>query len=391
MAEQEAGWRNDPYGRFQQRYFDGKAWTEHVATGGEQQVDPLGASTVIPIATPATAFVAPGGEGAGVVKFLDSAGPDSRQRPRPSMSAALAGLGGLVASAALFNAILGDDGSKSKIVTSALLSLAVGMVIRLLVKNQTELRSAAIGLGAVGILGFVIGATDNVGDTGPLFLVAVLFIAAWALPGFRGRPLMLGVGVLFAVLALAAAFSPGAECQDDGFGDICETGSESFLGVPASFRGLFDNQRFVYLIAGAVLLTLVWWLDKRGFRGTATPLMVTALLSSFLGTIKSLSTSEKVGSALLVVAVGAVVCAVGSLGERRATTWLGAFQLATGTGAFFSAVLEPESRSAVTITMLLTAAALIGTPTLVRMIRARSNTAGGSGEIPGPPSPFTPA
>ena len=58
MAEQEAGWRNDPYGRFQQRYFNGKKWTERVSTDGEQQVDPLGASTVIPIATPSTAFAA---------------------------------------------------------------------------------------------------------------------------------------------------------------------------------------------------------------------------------------------------------------------------------------------------------------------------------------------
>ena len=46
MAEQAAGWYNDPYGRFQQRHWDGTAWTEHVATNGVQQVDPMGASTV---------------------------------------------------------------------------------------------------------------------------------------------------------------------------------------------------------------------------------------------------------------------------------------------------------------------------------------------------------
>ena len=215
MAEHEAGWHNDPYGRFQQRYFNGTAWTKHVATGGEQKVDPMGASSVIPIATPVTAF-AIGGKATGVVKFLDSTGPEARDRPRPSMRAALAGLGGLIASAALFNAILGDNGSKTKIVISALLSLAVGLIVRLMVKNQTELRSAAVGLGVVGILGFVVGATHNLGKTGPLLLVAALFIAAWALPGFKGRPLMLGIGALFAVLALAAAFSPGAQCHDDG-------------------------------------------------------------------------------------------------------------------------------------------------------------------------------
>ncbi len=62
MSEQEpgsAGWMNDPYGRFQQRYFDGTAWTADVATEGVQQVDPLGNSPVIPFATPPTAFAAP--------------------------------------------------------------------------------------------------------------------------------------------------------------------------------------------------------------------------------------------------------------------------------------------------------------------------------------------
>lgn len=50
------GWRADPYGRFQQRYWNGTAWTDQVSTGGRQQVDPMGASTVIPFVTPPTAF-----------------------------------------------------------------------------------------------------------------------------------------------------------------------------------------------------------------------------------------------------------------------------------------------------------------------------------------------
>jgi uncharacterized protein YxjI len=37
-----AGWYPDPLGRAEQRYYDGTTWTAHVATGGEQQVDPFG-------------------------------------------------------------------------------------------------------------------------------------------------------------------------------------------------------------------------------------------------------------------------------------------------------------------------------------------------------------
>jgi hypothetical protein len=35
-----AGWYADPSGRFEQRYWDGSTWTEHVARGGAQYTDP---------------------------------------------------------------------------------------------------------------------------------------------------------------------------------------------------------------------------------------------------------------------------------------------------------------------------------------------------------------
>ena len=35
-----AGWYADPSGRFELRYWDGGAWTEHVARGGQQFTDP---------------------------------------------------------------------------------------------------------------------------------------------------------------------------------------------------------------------------------------------------------------------------------------------------------------------------------------------------------------
>ena len=41
-----AGWLQDPAGRHQYRYWDGAAWTEHVADDGQQAVDPLEAAPV---------------------------------------------------------------------------------------------------------------------------------------------------------------------------------------------------------------------------------------------------------------------------------------------------------------------------------------------------------
>jgi hypothetical protein len=35
-----AGWYADPSGRFELRYWDGAAWTEHVSRAGQQFTDP---------------------------------------------------------------------------------------------------------------------------------------------------------------------------------------------------------------------------------------------------------------------------------------------------------------------------------------------------------------
>lgn len=45
-----AGWNTDPTGRFQLRYWDGAAWTDHVSTNGVQQTDPVaGGAPVTPV------------------------------------------------------------------------------------------------------------------------------------------------------------------------------------------------------------------------------------------------------------------------------------------------------------------------------------------------------
>lgn len=39
-SDSSAGWRVDPTGRFDQRYWDGLRWTEHVTSSGTTDVDP---------------------------------------------------------------------------------------------------------------------------------------------------------------------------------------------------------------------------------------------------------------------------------------------------------------------------------------------------------------
>ena len=51
-----AAWQPDPTGRFQLRYWDGAAWTDHVSTNGVQQTDPVdGTPPPVTAARPVTA------------------------------------------------------------------------------------------------------------------------------------------------------------------------------------------------------------------------------------------------------------------------------------------------------------------------------------------------
>jgi hypothetical protein len=49
MNDSPAGWNTDPYGRHEQRYFDGSGWTEHVSDQGVQGVDPPGGAPAPPL------------------------------------------------------------------------------------------------------------------------------------------------------------------------------------------------------------------------------------------------------------------------------------------------------------------------------------------------------
>ncbi|MEO7398282.1 MAG: DUF2510 domain-containing protein [Ilumatobacteraceae bacterium] len=372
---QAAGWSNDPYGRFQQRYWDGEAWTEHVATNGAASIDPLGDSTVIPFAIPASAFTAPdqplaaapdasAASGSARAKtprgFLDGLGPDARDRPAPRLAPALAGAGGAVVALGIVAGVVGNDGSRARTFAAAIVVLALALAVRLFVKGHVEPRSAAVGAGVIGVFafGFAIVA-DDARDAWGILVVGLLFLAAWVLPGFRGRPIMLGIGALLMVFSLGAATG-----SDDGTNEI-------LADVP--FIDVVGGKEAVFLVAAAALLGLVWLLDRAGYRGVGTSLVVAALVSAFVGVAQASSNIGSVGTAVLIFAVGIVVCLVGSHGDRRATTWWGALLVTIGAVAFFAAVMDPDSIGSTAGMLLISGALLIVGPAIVRLIRSSQN------------------
>ncbi len=390
-----AGWHPDPYGRFAKRYWDGQKWTEHVVTGDErQQVDPLGTSTVIPFATPESAqttrrqpdggggsnpghgfaatssAVDPGGvpgvaarpDGDGFWGLLTRMAPDSRTRPDPTLPIVLSGLGGVLAGGGIAALVIGDSSTRAKVVIAGVVITALCLAARLVIPRPAEVRSAAVGGGIVGLLVLAAGIVgdgfaDN--DWVPAAVIAALFLAAWALPGFFGRTVMLGIGTFAVVAAVAAAI--------DG-GPVDPESRSLNVNVPVFDR--FGNQGYVFMVLGGVLMGLVYLLDRRGFRGTATGLVVAGLSSTGLGLAALVTKFGETGGPVLSLVVGALVCFVGSNGARRATTWTGAVITAVAVVALVANLLEPASSSEVGLVGLLSAAALVAVSIVAARRRA---------------------
>ena len=429
MSTQAAGWYSDPYGRFQQRYWNGAAWTHDVATNGVQQVDPMGASTVIPIAIPPTAYTTPAGSptqgfaagadpndpnaqaappepaepGNRATTFLDGLGPDARLRPRPGMRVAMAGLGGAVVAVGILIAGAGDDPSRGVIIGVSALIIVAAWVLRTFIEID-EAKAAAVGMVVVGIPTFATATTvsDNQGGFLTGLLGAVLFIAAWALPGFKSRNLLLGLGALTLVGAFGSLTSTDkssiekcerylsegeydrfdAEC--DGMFDGASTG---FL--PVELTDNLGTQGVVYLGGAAVFLGLTWWLDRRRYHGAATGLCAAGLVSAVVGTGLLANEFGSDTGPILVLIVGLLICAIGTHGSRRATTWWGAALAAIGMVALVAVQWEPRSSSAIGGVAILSGLLLVVIPLVASPVFAAiaTNRSGGADQ---PPPAFSP-
>jgi hypothetical protein len=266
------------------------------------------------------------------VSFLESLAPDSRERARPSLRAAVAGLGGFVLAGGQFAVIAGTDPTRAKLIIASAVALACAYALRLGVK-VVEVAAAAVGMAAIAIpvLGSALTVSSGRGQAVTGLVIGSLYVAAWAAPGFRGRNLFLALGLLALLQALGSLSSSNP--------------STDLLSSSALTRvtDTVGTQGVVYLIGAAALLAGAWALDRRGFRGTATKL------------------NSDTGPALVSL-VGAVVCLVGAHGERRATTWWGAGMLTGGVTAFVLIQWKPTSAVQTGLALLVSGVVLVLAP-----------------------------
>lgn len=334
-------------------------------------------ATAVAVAAPST--------GDKLVAWL---GEENAERPMPSLMAAFAGIGGVMAALGLMVAIAGDDNSpRGKILVISVLLLALALAVRLMVKLP-PFRAAAVGIAVVAIPAFSIAATVSDGTSTFLTgaVLAVLAIAAWALPGFRNAHILLAIGALALVSAFGSLTAPDnnaskiAECDqynmEGDYDAFDEAGcydvyyadtSTSFL--PGGVTDNLGEQGAVYLGGAALFFGLTWWLDRRRRRGPGAALAAAGLLSALSGTALLAADFSDDTAPLLVLAVGLVLCIVGTHGGRRATTWWGAALASIGLVAEVAIQWKPDSTGASGGTMIVTGLILFGTAAIAATVQ----------------------
>lgn len=314
-------------------------------------------------------------------------GPDAHERPQPRLSLALAGAGGAVVAAGLVALIVGDEGGRGEGVVAGLLVLAIALGVRLAARRAPEVMSAGLGAGAVGMVVTVGAAMADVdAATWPALVLAAVFGGAWLLPGFQGRPLMLGMAAAFAVIFLVAATAQitddsisAEECDRiyneqgfEGMPEACFGDVSSGDPVSALIEGDTTPEGIVAVLCGAGLMIGVLVLDRRGLRGTATPLIPAGIVSTWAGLGAMVSDLGETGGPALVVMSGLLIGAVGNAGQRRATTWWGAIITVAGTIAFVISVTEPDGAAALGGALLIAGLVLIAVAAVTTVLRRRT-------------------
>jgi hypothetical protein len=254
-------------------------------------------------------------------------------------------------------------------------------------------KDAAVGMVVVGGITFAVAATvsDNQGGLSTALIAAALFLAAWALPGFRSRNLLLGLGAL----ALVGAFGSLTSSDNSDVRKCDQYLSEGQYDLfDAECNGVYDNsgngwlpggvtdnlgtQGVVYLLGAGTFLGLTWWLDRRAYHGTATGLCAAGLASALIGTALLANQFGSETGPILVTIVGLLICAVGTHGARRATTWWGGALASIGVIAFVGVQWEPASNSAIGGVLVVSGMVLVGIAMLAALTRkAKGNDTGG--------------
>jgi hypothetical protein len=228
-----------------------------------------------------------------------------------------------------------------------------------------------------------------------LAVPAVVWVVSYLVGPGKGRPLLLGAGLVFAWLfALQVVDDPFNEGIDPGPVFEAPLGSED-AGVEEDFGGdSFEETGgtdqatggIVSLVFGAGYLAAVALLDRRGWRGAGTPFAVAAHAALPIGILLLSSDLEVAGTGVALVIVGLVTSWVGALGARRATTIIGAIETVAGIGLLVGDTMNDSDPSSVGLALVVIGIAIAAGAHLLHLVTGEPpQTREGPSSFPGRP------
>jgi hypothetical protein len=376
------------------------------------------------------------------------------RRSEPRLWVSIAGAGCLLAVTGLLaiagDAQVEDSGDTGSTAPGIILFLLVVAAGYALLHFAREAPAASAGVTAVvlGLPPLMYFLTFDESDLPPFSLEAVLGASAlvWIVsymvgPG-RGRPLLLGAGLVFAWLfVLQVVEDPfsgldqapiisedpfgdldaepydeqfdddfGASEEsfpgDDGFGDddfgssgaSSDSGFDDFDQSDDQFGGggggepSWSTLGIISLLFGVGYLVAARRFDHRRFAGTATPFVVAGHIALPTGIVLLSEDLEMAGTGVAFVIAGGLVAWVGALSGRRATTIIGAIEVIIGLYLVVGDAMQDSSATSFGTALFVLGAVLVGAAHLLHIATGEPpQTTPGPSSFGGRPSRTVPA
>jgi hypothetical protein len=309
-------------------------------------------------------------------EFLARLGAWARRRAEPRLWISLAGAGCALAVAGVViisgDAQVGEDGlSDGSRLPGIVLCLAVAAVGYALLHWFAEAPAATAGVTAIALAvpPFFYFLTFDADGAPPwsaeaiLALSAVVWLVSYVIGPARGRPLLLGAGLVAVVLLafqfMEQPFSTGFEATfvDESPFTPEETfpGDEPFSGDESTTQGDEPDPTtlgIVSLVFGGAYLVAARLLDRRGFAGAATPFVAASLAAIPAGIAFLGDDLEAAGAGAAAIVAGLAVAWLGARSGRRASTVIGAGGVALGIVLITADAMEDSSPTSIGIALL---------------------------------------
>jgi hypothetical protein len=308
--------------------------------------------------------------------FLARLGAWAGRRAEPRLWISLAGAGCALAVSGVViisgDAQVGEEGfSDGSRVPGIILCLAVAAVGYALLHWFAETPAATAGVTAIALAvpPFFYFLTFDADGAPPwsaeaiLALSTVVWLVSYTMGPARGRPLLLGAGlvaiVLLAFQFLEEPFSTGFETtfvDESPFApDEPFPGEEPFPGDEFTTQGDEPDRTtlgIISLVFGVAYLVAARLLDQRGFAGTATPFVVVSLAAIPAGIAFLGEDLEAAGAGAAAIVAGLAVAWFGARSGRRASTVIGAGGVALGVVLIIADAMEDSSPMSIGIALL---------------------------------------